>query len=297
MKTLYILIFIFIFLSSPGSSEEQKRSAAKTFNEIFLYRDPETWKNESFIFHEKPASLRSFHYSNIIKIGISTNNALNTHPSYKECAGKKVTVSEIIPENDEFVVILSSKNDNTAYKTTTRGGSIDGLIPLKDIENAKKYFLNKNLWYLQPSLINYNTKEQAYYPVYAERYSPIEVIDVKPGWNTKTPVRLVLETPHQEEGFVDINLNGTNIPETIRNKNRFNKFFSSENPKKWSAQIKAMIENNLIKKGMTSEQVRMSWGSSSAIFKDKNTSREKWLYPYGDILIFKNGILVNITKK
>ena len=292
MKLLLTLLSIIFFFSGSLAFAKISETNNNSLDDIFIYRPPETWKNETFIFHKKPVPLQKFYYSNIIKKGTDPV----AHPSYKECAGTKVTVSELIPNGKEFIVILKAE-DGSIYETVTLNGSINGLIPLKDIQMAEKYLLNKPLWYLKENLLDYNNKKGEYSPVYAEKYSKLEVVAVKSGWDTNSPIRLILETPYQEEGFVDINLSGTNVPKTFRNKNSFSTFFSTENPEKWSAQIKELIANHMIKPGMTSEQVRMSWGSPVEILKEDTTSEEKWIYLYSDTLIFKNNILFKNMKK
>ena len=292
MKALSILLSMLIIFSGPFSFARTSEEHSNSLNDIFLYRSPDTWKGETFMFHEKPFPLQKFHYLNIVKKGSEPAK----HPSYQECSGKKVIVSGLISKGEEFIVTLNSE-DGSIYETATLNGSIDGLIPLKDIQMAEKYLLNTSLWYLKENILDYNNKKGEYSPVYAARYSTLKVIAVKPGWNTNSPVRLILETPYQEEGFVDINLSGTNVPETVRNKNRFSKFFSRGNPARWSVQIKELIANHMIKKDMTSEQVRMSWGSPAEILKEANAPTEKWMYPYGDILIFEKDILMEKIKQ
>jgi hypothetical protein len=287
-KMIVITGVLSLFLCAP-----QCRASDDLPRRIFAARHPETWENEIFLFHPKPPSLRSFDYTGI---KIKDRSGKNIHPSYEECSGKKVTVTGVNADKDEFIVTFEDREGNV-YKARTTAWSVDGLIPVKDLKNARKYLSGKDFWYLQENVLAYNPKSEKYYPVYAKKNSRLKITGALPGWSTSLPVRLTVLTPHQEEGFVDINMSGTNVPAPVASEEMFHEHFISEDPEKWSQQTKNLLKKNMVKKGMSREQVLISWGSPVKVRGPGREQHEIWEYPYGDILIFKKGILDSIARK
>ncbi len=111
------------------------------------------------------------------------------------------------------------------------------------------------------------------------------------GWDEEKPVRFRLETPDGKQGFIDLNLSGTNVRKEVRLLSRFEDHLLAENPRlkhKWSADIWAAIEKGHVYAGMTGEQVKMSWGEPDKV--TRTAAGEVWTYPSGS-LVFKRGIL------
>ncbi|HEX5086043.1 MAG TPA: hypothetical protein VFY40_28750, partial [Blastocatellia bacterium] len=105
------------------------------------------------------------------------------------------------------------------------------------------------------------------------------------------PVRLKLETPDGKQGFVDLNLSGTNVQKDARHLSRFEANFMAEDPKlkyKWRADVWSAIEKGQVYAGMTQEQVKMSWGEPEKVAR--TAAGEVWTYPAG-ALIFRKGVL------
>ena len=117
------------------------------------------------------------------------------------------------------------------------------------------------------------------------------MLDVVAGWTEEKPVRFVLEAADGKQGFLDLNLSGTNVFKDVRHLSRFEHCFVTEDPRtlnKWSPQIWSLIENGQIGVGLTAEQVKMSWGQPDKI--TRTATGENWTYQAGT-LVFKNGIL------
>ncbi|KJJ85077.1 conserved hypothetical protein, secreted [Candidatus Omnitrophus magneticus] len=298
MKIIIFFLTLVLPITPLSFALAEKNNIIKN-SSIFIQRPIETWKNEKFIFHTKPLSLRKFYYPNIVRKNISPDSMQNIHPPYEECAGRIGTIEKIIPNNKgEFLVTIKMDDTGAIYDAESKGTCIDGLIALKDIANAQKSFMGKSFYYLDQNILTYNEKTGEYKPVYAKKYSCIKIIGVEPGLDNKTPVRLLLETNNEQKGFIDINLSGTNVPKNISKKNRFYDYFSMENPESWTNDIKNLIEIKMVKPGMTISQARMSWGEPDyiEIKSDVATKQEKWIYPYNDTLFFENGILKKSEK-
>jgi hypothetical protein len=286
-----LLVFLIILAFSGTSAAEPVRE------NIYSYRPADSWVGEKFIFHPKPKNLRQFRYVNIYLPEEQAKKGLEKHPAYEDCVGKTVTVFKVdFKDEDNFTVYLRSDSDGTEFKAVTDTGCIEGLVAMADIENARKAFNGKKLWYLKENILHYDEERDSYNAIYAPRYSHLEVIGIEPGWSNKTPVRFVLNNGYDQTGYVEINLSGTNVPKSVRAQDRLRDYFSIDNPKNWSKITKSYVDKSMIRPGMTSGQVQMSWGAPVKIINlPENT--EKWLYPYGDCLYFKNNKLEKITEE
>jgi hypothetical protein len=127
-----------------------------------------------------------------------------------------------------------------------------------------------------------------------KRYAPLKVVAINPGWDEEKPLRFVLQTSDGKQGFLDVNLSGTNVAPELRHLNRFDEAFMTEDPKlkyKWPARIWEAIENNRVLSGMTMEQVRLSWGEPDKTVR--TTTGEQWTYAAG-VLTFRTGVVIVI---
>ncbi|MBD3426817.1 MAG: hypothetical protein GF409_06260 [Candidatus Omnitrophica bacterium] len=282
MKKLSFILII-LFLSGTVFADNAPQN-------VYSCRPAGTWRGEKFVFHPKPMNLRKFKYVNINIVDGDGKRS----PSYAECVGKTVTVTDIdIQDEDNFTVRFRS-DDGTLYEAVTNTGCIEGLIPLRDIENAREEFSGSKLWHLKENMLRYEEATDSYEPVYAPKYSSLTVVDVEPGWSNTTPVRFILENEYEQKGYVELNLSGTNVPRSMRSRNRLWDNFSRDDPEKWDEMTKNYLERHMIQPGMTSGQVQMSWGSPAKI-EDLSGGRQKWIYPYGDCLYFKGGRLEKIS--
>ena len=216
------------------------------------------------------------------------------HPAYGEVSGKIGAVSEVIPQKDgSFLITLEMEDSGAVYTAKTVGESVEGLIPYRDIEQARKTLVGRKFFFLKDNLLSDDSNTGAHRSVSIPRYSALEVMDALPGSSTKTPVRIVLRTPGGETGYIELNLSGTNVPRSARNQNRFEDYFSIEDPKDWHPDIHEHIAGKRVKKGMTPTQARLSLGSPYTVETVATPTglQEKWFYPYGDMLFFEDGKL------
>jgi hypothetical protein len=100
-------------------------------------------------------------------------------------------------------------NGEIAYATTLLN-DIPGIACVADIENARRTYAGKTLW-TEESVWAYDkstgSKDIVSTP---SGYFPVQVVDVVPGWANSNPVRFVLQTPREEEGYIDVYVSGTN---------------------------------------------------------------------------------------
>ena len=70
-----------------------------------------------------------------------------------------------------------------------------------------------------------------------------------------------VQTSSGKEGFVDINLSGTNVSDILRDNSKFEDSVLTQDPKimhEWSNRVWSAIEEGKVFIGMTDEQARMS---------------------------------------
>ena len=115
-------------------------------------------------------------------------------------------------------------------------------------------------------------------------------------------MRLVLRTEDGDEGFIDIEMSGTNGSVALRGFSRFEDHFFEQDPRQiydWPDAIWHGIEQGKAIVGMTREQARLAWGSPRETTTTLGAAgeAEAWIYGKGDkVLTFSNGRLTSIRK-
>ncbi|MGI4789153.1 MAG: hypothetical protein ACRYFS_09930, partial [Janthinobacterium lividum] len=144
--------------------------------------------------------------------------------------------------------------------------------------------------------------QDAFKKVRIKQFSPVKVMDVVPGWYASAPVRFVVQEEGADQGaqgYVDVHMSDTNIPEDLKAIDRFQDVFSESDPRikhAWPPKVWTALENKQIFMGMTSQQVRMSWGKPREVHKvPSDSSTEQWVYDPTYLLTLKNGTLENIS--
>lgn len=274
-----------------GSIGKQKEQADLLAKDPSSFRPIEKWVGEKFIFLPKPNSLQEYGY-----LSFKSGKGRFVHPAYKECVGRIGTIIKVTDSYSEKVTI--QMDDNGQIYTGYGDDSIVDIAPVADIDYARNKWLGKTLWYARKEVATYHETTGEYGSIEFKKYSPVKVVDIVVGWYSDTPVRFILQTSPGEEGFVDINLSGTNVSYILRNYSRFEEVFFTADPKiiyKWSSEVWTAIEENKVFIGMTAEQARMSWGKPEEINKTTtdNVKHEQWVYS-GSYLYFDNGMLTTI---
>ena len=193
-------------------------------------------------------------------------------------------------------------------------GCMTDVAPAADLETARKLYLGKTLWLASDHLNTYDAQKdtsdlptspawhQAFQEIPVKQYSPVKVLDIVPGWYASSPVRFIVQAELESQaaqGYVDVHMSNTNVPKSLQAVNRFETTFLESDPRKtyaWSPEIWTALENKKVLLGMTSQQVRMSWGEPTAIHKvSGQTNAEQWVYDPTFILTLKDGILDTVT--
>jgi hypothetical protein len=266
-------------ITTEKKSESNSVEAAPT---PFPYHPIGSWVGKRFIFLPKPKGSESGTYEDFSR--------LVTHHKY---AGR---VARVVSANDSgasaFIEFqMEDDGERLRVFTVANKESVRGMALLDDIENARKQWAGKTVWGKMLMISSYDEQSGAIAMTTVKKFGPLKVVDVVPGWDEEKPARFKLETPDGKQGFVDLNLSGTNVHKEARYLSRFEDHLLAENPRlkyKWKADMWSAIEKGQIYPGMTEEQVKMSWGEPEKI--TRTAAGEVWTYTSG-ALVFKKGIL------
>ena len=283
-----VAIFSVVALAQPETRQNittEKKSESNPVEAAptpFPYHPIGSWVGKRFIFLPKPKGSESGTYEDFSR--------LVTHQKY---AGR---VARVVSANDSgasaFIEFqMEDDGERLRVFTVANKESVRGMALLDDIENARKQWAGKTVWGKMLMISSYDEQSGAIAMTTVKKFGPLKVVDVVPGWDEEKPARFKLETPEGKQGFVDLNLSGTNVQKEVRYLSRFEDHLMAENPRlkyKWKADVWSTIEKGQIYPGMTEEQVKMSWGEPEKI--TRTAAGEVWTYPSG-ALVFKKGIL------
>lgn len=277
-----------VVLAQPETRQNvtpEKKSESKPVEAAptpFQYHPIGSWVGKRFIFLPKPKGSESGTYEDFSRSV--------THHKY---AGR---VARVVTANDSGAsayIEFEMEDDGERLRvfTVANKESVRGMALLDDIENARKQWAGKTVWGKMLMISSYDEQSGAITMTTVKKFGPLKVVDVVPGWDEEKPARFKLETPDGKQGFVDLNLSGTNVQKEVRYLSRFEDHLLAENPRlkyKWRADVWSAIEKGQIYPGMTEEQVKMSWGEPEKI--TRTAAGEVWTYTNG-ALVFKKGIL------
>jgi hypothetical protein len=283
-----VAIFSVVAIAQPETRQNitiEKKSDSNPVEAAptpFPYHPIGSWVGKRFIFLPKPKGSESGTYEDFSR--------LVTHQKY---AGR---VARVVSANDSgasaFIEFqMEDDGERLRVFTVANKESVRGMALLDDIENARKQWAGKTVWGKMLMISSYDEQSGAIAMTTVKKFGPLKVVDVVPGWDEEKPARFKLETPEGKQGFVDLNLSGTNVQKEVRYLSRFEDHLMAENPRlkyKWKADVWSTIEKGQIYPGMTEEQVKMSWGEPEKI--TRTAAGEVWTYTSG-ALVFKKGIL------
>jgi hypothetical protein len=283
-----VAIFSVVALAQPETRQNitpEKKSESKPVEAAptpFPYHPIGSWVGKRFTFLPKPKGSESGTYEDFSRSV--------THQKY---AGR---VARVVSANDsgasayiEFE--MEDDGERPRVFTVANKESVRGMALLEDIENARKQWAGKTVWGKMLMISSYDEQSGAITMTAVKKFGPLKVVDVVPGWDEEKPARFKLETLDGKQGFVDLNLSGTNVQKEVRYLSRFEDHLMAENPRlkyKWRADVWSAIEKGQVYAGMTEEQVKMSWGEPEKI--SRTAAGDVWTYPSG-ALVFKKGVL------
>jgi hypothetical protein len=262
----------------------------------FKYISISEWQGKRVIYLPRPASLRKFGYQ-----AFSGGSGQFGCPTYEEAAGKIGTVMAV--EMGQFPkVVIGIEGSSRRYVGTIYLETLDGVAFLDEIDQARKELIGKTLWILSSDIETYDETSEKYGSVKVRKFSPVKVTDVVVGWRNEEPIRLILKSENGDEGFLDVNISGTNGSKRLVGYTHIDKRFSLVDPKRaypWPKPIWDAIQDEKVALGMTKEQVRMSWGEPKSISQTVTAAgkSEQWVFGSGAYVYFTGGFVSGIQNE
>lgn len=291
---LFLLQVNLVFAQNPyireGSVGKPSPDTEASDKNGLRYRPIETWVGQKFIFLPKPKSLQQY--------GYRASYPGDSRCAYKDCMGRIGTVQEVTPirySDSGFHVKIKMNDNGQVYTASALDGQIDDLAAVADLELARSLWMGKALWFFGHEIATYDALTGKIGSLKnVRKYCPVKVMDVVAGWYSFEPARLVVRTESGEEGFVDVNVTGTNVPDSLRDMARFEDSFLTQDPRlthKWPPEVWSAIEDGRVFVGMTAEQARMGWGSPIEINTTvtEGGKHEQWVYPGRNFIYVENG--------
>lgn len=303
MKKILILFLLTILFTIPvlGNDLIQEGSIGNIENKEIKNKDKnefkfipiKDWEGLEFIFLPQSKSSQEYGYQLFNKKDEQFKGI-----EYKKYVGKTIEVIEL-KKNGLWEVAFRVKETGEVLVTQAFGGTIDNIALISDIKKARKKWIGKTLWTKSTELVSYNFEKDTFNSVEIKKYRPVKVKNIVGGWYSSSPIRFILETLNGKQGYVDINLSGTNVSKTLRDNNKFEDEFLTENIREkhdFSLKVWKAIEKENVFTGMTKKQVELSWGQPKDINKTISGSNvsEQWVYQNYNYLYFENGKLTTI---
>src|SRR6266404_1215677 len=242
--------------SSVGTERSNADTAkSKPFSTIPI----ESWVGERFIFLPRQKSLQEYGYQSIHKPKHEFSNL-----PYDKYVGRIAKVTAVTPSKTglggAYDVELTLEDTNEKVESRAVSERVEGLAPVRDIDNARALYLGKTMRLKEPVLRTYNERTGKTNVIGAD--SPVKVMDIVAGWDENSPVRFVVKTSSGEEGFVDVSMSDTNASELLTAYNKFEKCFLPED-----VQIARSSENSRTRV-LTDEEVQELTKRAETYFRE-----------------------------
>jgi len=284
---------------SIGKASTQTKIIAKPFTTVKV-RD---WVGHKVIFLPRSKSSQRYGYLSWRPADISMEDYVRSGQigvPYSVLAGKTAQVIGVDSSEDSTATLTVRLDDGTEYICETGySEEVDDLALLNDLAEAKRRFRGKPLWILTDTILTMNAQTEELGAVKVAKTSKVQVVDVVAGSFSHCPIRFIVKALSGKEGYVDVHISDTNVPEILREFDRFSDTFLTEDPRKtrkWSSKVWSAIEKGRVILGMTKEQAKFAWGAPKSINRTttRGQSTEQWVYGIGTYLYLRNGIVTAI---
>ena len=270
----------------------------------------ENWVGERFLLLEKPAMYCEYGYELYTCPGLEScrgpvDSAVETKYHRVPC-GRAVegalTVVSIEPRGTECLVAF---RDDAAGKTVyakTSDGDLHEFAYAADYDSAKVRWTGKTIYSARGFITLVDSGKTGTIKVRLQ--DPLRVLDVRPGLTPlpAKPLWLVVETAGGTKGVIPVRFSWTNSPVSQRHEGNpwDDDIFESDPALSCIADSAAWETINLhhVRKGMTRDQVRLSWGRPRERKSGMHEAaeRECWVYD-NQRLWFDTEELVGIEEK
>lgn len=273
--------------------------AAKPVESPLAFRPLASLVGEKIIFLPKLISLQKPGYD-YQPLGAQSHE----YTPYEQLVGKTGVIIEIRGDNPlaQHVIIRMDGDNGMSLDTMAVEGSIQDICTIKDVEDARARWLGKSLWLKGSVLETYDAANGKFGEVSLGRFAPVRVTDVVVGIFDSAPIRFILRSSTGVEGYLDVNLTGTNVHEGSRQFSRFPDTFFEADPKitfkQWPEKAWTAIGSQHIYVGMSRDQAELSWGKPRTVNATMTAAgvREQWVYADNQYLYIENNAVVAVQQ-
>jgi hypothetical protein len=271
---------------------------------------PSRWPGNYFIILPKQQLVASFGY-NLFSCTDTLCDSHEVDPEWEHenhrirsgaISGDMVMVSASEPQDNEWLVTFRHRQTQKLFYGKTHNQAIAEIVCADDLANAKKRWLDKFVFSKRGVISIPGTNSSAALASHRVRIQDsLLVTDVTAGI-TPLPVKplwLHVLTSDSVKGFIPVRYSWTNTMNTFKKDvTPWGEDIFEENPLElfsWSEDTWDLINNHRVVVDMTTDQVRLSWGSPE---KETNTTdgeaeRLLWNYP-SHIVVFRNNRVVAV---
>lgn len=236
-------------------------------SEPFQTRSVDRWAGVKFIFLPMRKTFQRFGYQSLHQPG-DDRHAL----PYAKYQGRIATVTKVTAAEQGLKLELSLDDNHENVTADVYSGTVRGIAPIEDINNARQMYQGKTL-YSRWMLTTYNEELDETGVSTLSRYTSLLVRTVIAGWEDDAPVRFMVTTEAGFDGFIDVHMSDTNIAEELRKYNRFEEIFALNTPDKLETRLVTDETNDVdYTKVFTAEEV-----TSRAVI----TAKPEPAYPIG----------------
>jgi len=264
------------------------------------------WVGQKFVVLAKQNLVRQFGY----ELYLTPECALSKNPPdlYWETARHHIrcdkleqsiiVAREVKPAGKDYLVKFEQEQSGRAIFGKTQQGSLEGIAPAADLDSAKSKWLGKTIYSVRRFIDTFDSATGSLGMIKVKIEQPLVVTGVKWGMTPLPPKPLWIEvkTERNEKGFIPTRISWTN---TIADKKTDGAPWSDDildiDPKKvysWDETMWETINKHSIATGMTSEQVRLSWGPPRSVIKSASNNSETWSFG-AQSLVFVNDSLAS----
>ncbi len=298
--------------SQLDSSKNIVKDTIKTEKEeeVSYFMPISDWPGKTFILLEKTKIFQKFGYelytSPLFSKGTSSINPdieLKNHRLKYDffCLRNVLVVSVKKIDRDEYQVTFKTDTLGLTVYGKTKDRTIEGLALYEDYKKAQKYFLGKTIFSRHRYINVFDSTSSSFTSKKVLITQPLKVFSITWGVVPLPPKSIWLHVKSSDgiKGIIPINISWTNVlnGEKEVGFSWKNDIFETS-PKQlynWDDFVWRTINKHNIFIGMTSKQVRFSWGVPKKIKIKKEEKNQKILiYTYDSkILKFENDLLVN----
>ena len=264
---IFLILSIVLVFGTAGSAWAEVSSDTISANVA-----TEQWTGHSFTFLALPADKQAGGYEvfPVDQANQGLQGDRSVRISYDEHVGKAVTVTQIVsfpagPNQNEYMVYMTVNDTGEKLVGRTMRGQLEGLVLTDDLMNARQQFLGKTIYLKHRELPGVYVPSIDATPVTVATSigGPAKVLDVYTGIQSQEPIWLIVSV-NGEKAILPIAYSWTNMPVNAWTQTPpWQDALFTEDPRLsfgWSQEVWNKIENGIVEEGMSSGQIRLSWG-------------------------------------